>query len=355
MNKFFIFLLASLFFHLTLISVITNLDSLIPNNSSYYRRIVDITQRKLPSKIEVISSSRLKEVKEKIKDLEKIRTVGKEDGRENIFTVPSSKKIPPTNGVRPKPPAIVVKGSAIKTSPKRPSTKQANQQLSHSSDKKLDPNSLDKSSSKNLDISKLKFKLSDSKKSLYHSNSNSLLKNIKQQALAEKNISNLGPQNLFPDTSTINLKKALNIEYNPTLFESSNVPTLPQNLNLNMKLESPKGVDLDKLNSLELKLYSFNLRVFKSYISAIYRSYEEYKLQNPHVDFDQVPSQSMLASVTYNVKGNIERIRFLRNSPDDRLQNLFQRALERNNVQNPPKEIVSNGEFNLRYELLINP
>ncbi|MBF0312209.1 MAG: hypothetical protein HQK50_02625 [Oligoflexia bacterium] len=264
----------SLLWHLLMFSLISNFES--------YIQFFKIKTDKLKHSTAPIAITSIpKEELFKLKQQKRMHTVGKDDGKKNIFTIPLQNKatpfIPPT------------KHKIVKSKPSQEIFK-------------------DNQATRTISLADLQTRLNEAEKT-----------------------------HLSPSTSAVS------------------IPQLPRNLNLDIRVEVPEGVDLDKLNEIELKFYGFNLRVFRSYVSAIYHAYEDFKLASPHVNFAQMSRQSLLASVTYNVNGGIEHISFIRSASDDRLQAMFQRALENNSVQNPPKEIVENGRFQLRYELVVNP
>jgi hypothetical protein len=125
---------------------------------------------------------------------------------------------------------------------------------------------------------------------------------------------------------------------------------------INIKFEVPKGVKLDELNKAELQFYSFQRRTAINYVNTFYRNLNDFNTQNPHLEFPMVNKpERMTGRVTYDLNGNIVRIKMVRWTEEEKLQDFFLEILQDlNKLPNPPKAIVKDGEFTIYYSLNIN-
>lgn len=127
-----------------------------------------------------------------------------------------------------------------------------------------------------------------------------------------------------------------------------------RNLNSGVQIEMPKGYPLDKLNSLERKFYSFQLRVYKAYIYSLLN--QAYHRQTPSYPFPFIKKPTrLMAKVHFDQDGNLLRIQTLKMGDNKDLQDVFTAALDDIRVlPNPPREILDkNGEFAIHFILQI--
>ncbi len=123
-----------------------------------------------------------------------------------------------------------------------------------------------------------------------------------------------------------------------------------------VNVEVPKGVLESELNEYELVYYAFQKRTAVSYVSSFYKKLDQFKLQNPHLNFPMTTQQKKLTGrVTYDAKGNIVRIKMIKWSDSKHLQDFFEGVLREMNVlPNPPDTIVEDGEFTVFFSLNLN-
>lgn len=108
-----------------------------------------------------------------------------------------------------------------------------------------------------------------------------------------------------------------------------------------VQIEVPNGVPLDQLNTVERKFYSFKNRVFKAYVYSLLN--QAYTQQTPAYPFPFVKTTTRLyARVTFDSRGNIQRIQTIETGNNPKLQKVFLDALKDiRAIPNPPKEIIN--------------
>ncbi|MBF0299607.1 MAG: hypothetical protein HQK51_12855 [Oligoflexia bacterium] len=348
MKKTITFLTISILAHIFLIMLLIILEMFgISYFKNFHNRWVQKELQKKKITITRIVKNKINKA-EIVKEQEKLKNknVGKEDGVKNIFSAPINKKLSnkeSDSGIKNKNRATPFKTTSSPASPTSPA----------SSTPSLSSLRIVKNDGKYLYEDKRRKK--DQivvKQAIDRNKTEKILREMQFERDQNKTSSNIlsyetKSNQLYLPNSLSSLR--LNKE------DLSVLPSLQEEINLNLRFEVPHGVSFDKLNDEDLKFYSFNLRVFRSYILAVFKSYEDFKRENPHVDLSTVEKQVLVASVVYNLSGKIERISFIQSSNNDKVQAFFQRALEQNNVFNPPKEIIQNGHFYLNYQLIINP
>jgi hypothetical protein len=131
---------------------------------------------------------------------------------------------------------------------------------------------------------------------------------------------------------------------------------LKKTSDVNIQMVVPEGVELDKLNKFELMLYSFQKRTALKYINTIFKNIYDFERKNPHKKFPFTKSgQQMLGKVIYDKDGNIVRIKMLRWTEVESLQNLFVDVLKgMDTIPNPPKPLVKNDQFEMIYGITID-
>lgn len=108
-----------------------------------------------------------------------------------------------------------------------------------------------------------------------------------------------------------------------------------------VQIEVPHGVPLDQLNTVERKFYSFKNRVFKAYVYSLLN--QAYNQQTPSNRFPFTRTSTRLyARVTFDRRGNIQRIQTIETGNNPKLQKVFLDALKDiRAIPNPPKEIIN--------------
>lgn len=126
--------------------------------------------------------------------------------------------------------------------------------------------------------------------------------------------------------------------------------------NVLVELEVPNGVPEDELNKYELVFYSFRKRTALNYVNSFYNELMEFQTSNPHLTFPMTEKQeSMTGRITYDEEGNIVRIKMLKWTDREKLQEFFLHVLKNmNSLPNPPEIIIKDGEFHVYYSLTVN-
>lgn len=127
------------------------------------------------------------------------------------------------------------------------------------------------------------------------------------------------------------------------------------NSNLSISFDPPPGVKFSELNKLEQIFYGFNLRIYNSYVNSLITSHLNYVNANPTAKFQNVRRETLRAVLRFDKNGNVERIKVLRWSQNDDIQNVFQNTLEGiRAIPNPPKAFLSSRDhFDLYFSLVI--
>ncbi len=125
---------------------------------------------------------------------------------------------------------------------------------------------------------------------------------------------------------------------------------------VNMQVEVPEGVAEGELNEYELKFYGFQKRMMEKYISAIMLQVRDFERRHPHKALVPEGKHVMTGRVTFDPQGNIKRIKMVRWSKADGLQEMFDEVLKAmDSVPNPPKLLWDKqGEFTVFYNLTVN-
>lgn len=126
--------------------------------------------------------------------------------------------------------------------------------------------------------------------------------------------------------------------------------------NVLVELEVPNGVPEDELNKYELVFYSFRKRTALNYVNSFYNELNDFQGSNPHLRFPMTEDQeSMTGRITYDEEGNIVRIKMLKWTNKEKLQDFFLHVLKNmNSLPNPPEIIIKDGEFHVYYSLTVN-
>jgi hypothetical protein len=144
------------------------------------------------------------------------------------------------------------------------------------------------------------------------------------------------------------------IQSSPEMNSTNLIKLLDAN-EMNVSFGIPNGIKEDELNTAEMVFYSFKKRLVKNYVSTFFHKLNEFELQNPHKKFPMTDKeQLMTGQVTYDAAGNIIRIKMVRWSEQQDLQDFFLEVLGKlGTLPNPPEEILDNGEFVVFYTLNI--
>ncbi len=179
-----------------------------------------------------------------------------------------------------------------------------------------------------------------------------------------KNIEQVSPSMLVPDTplkakilpnSLRNSNKSLSIRRNKVFkktgkknnFRTSLRKThsnmlLPQT-DIDVNFELPEGVSKSELNKAELVYASFRRRVGITFLSTLFSTYNHYQRIYPHFILPyKGQHETLTARATYDKFGNIKRIKIIKWSKHDTVQNFFQKLMEKMKIiQNPPKSLIN--------------
>ena len=144
---------------------------------------------------------------------------------------------------------------------------------------------------------------------------------------------------------------------------------IPQGLNFSQKSREafdgsmfdlniilPEGIKEDQLNRFEEMFYSFRKRVAEQYINQILLLSATTGNRYPRTSFPWTNKTQMLrAKLTFDSKGNLQRVEHLQKSDSKILQEYFQdvmNTMER--IPNPPRDIINQEEnFELVFGLNI--
>lgn len=148
-----------------------------------------------------------------------------------------------------------------------------------------------------------------------------------------------------------------------TQAQVSNIPIAVQDAMLlektdfNIGISPPEGVSIDQLNSTEKMYYSFQKRIFESYVSSFLTSYQRMLVQRPLLKRDLGGSlHQMTGRIIFDAQGNIVSVKIIKSSLSDEVHLLFEQTLLNiRSMPNPPKTLLSkDGEFSIYYQLMIN-
>ena len=126
---------------------------------------------------------------------------------------------------------------------------------------------------------------------------------------------------------------------------------------LDIQFIPPRGVSEDELNSAEKKFYSFQRRVFLSYVSNFVRAYRKLVRERPLLEeVLRRESHSLLGRVSYDTYGRPFDLEIETDRGQKVVEILLNETLENmDRVPNPPDEILEeDGSFTLYYRLEIN-
>lgn len=125
--------------------------------------------------------------------------------------------------------------------------------------------------------------------------------------------------------------------------------------NFDIRIERPEGVSEDQLNSDEKAFYSFYKRTYMNYVSKLFSTYEEVRVNKPGIDRDFEDKHLLIAKIDYDENGNIITIKILKSSDSDNVHYFFEEALKKLNIPNPPKIFIKKQkQFTIYYQIHIN-
>ena len=132
---------------------------------------------------------------------------------------------------------------------------------------------------------------------------------------------------------------------------------LLNNTDLNLKFDPPKGVSEDELNTIEKIFYGFQRRMILAYYHSLFSAYNKLIRINPRLRHSLEKKRThLIGKIIFDHKGNVLRIKFLKWSHDNHIQELFDETLKGiQSAPNPPKAFVKpDKEFTVYYHLKIN-
>ena len=141
------------------------------------------------------------------------------------------------------------------------------------------------------------------------------------------------------------------------LSSQKDLAVILRNTSLDIKFDPPKGVTEDELNTIEKIFYSFQRRMILGYYYSLFSSYNKLLLSSPQLENSlRKESQHLIGKIIFDHKGNTVRIKIIKWSSDDHIQELFEDTLKGiHSIPNPPRAFVENDEeFTVYYHLKIN-
>ncbi len=140
-------------------------------------------------------------------------------------------------------------------------------------------------------------------------------------------------------------------------FQSQNSNPILSNSQVNFNLEVPKGVALEKLNQFEKIVYGFNSRLQRTFSSSLFRQFAMFIQTNPHFPQLLMNRKEILSGrLTYDKNGNLVRVRTLKGSYYDKLQEAFLNSLnDVSIIPNIPEIVLNeNEQMNISITLEVN-
>ena len=131
-----------------------------------------------------------------------------------------------------------------------------------------------------------------------------------------------------------------------------------KNTSLDLKFETPEGITEDELNTIEKIFYGFQRRMILAYYYSLFTSYNKLLLSSPQLKNSLLKeNQHLIGKIIFDHNGNIVRIKIIKWSSDDYIQELFEKTLKGiHSIPNPPRAFVEDDEeFTVYYHLKINP
>jgi hypothetical protein len=123
-----------------------------------------------------------------------------------------------------------------------------------------------------------------------------------------------------------------------------------------VKLEVPEGVKLDKLNETEMIFYGFQRRMAIQYINTLLGHIDEHNQKNPHQQFPLTTNKEILSGkITFDKEGNIVKVQLVKPTNKQKLDHFFEDVLTNlGPLQNPPDAVINaQGTFSVYYTLTI--
>lgn len=133
-------------------------------------------------------------------------------------------------------------------------------------------------------------------------------------------------------------------------------PTL-NNSQVSVQMEIPKGLKIEKVDQIQNVFYSFQRRISLAYVNSFYNKLSDFEFKNPHLTFPMTNKEITLQAVaTFDLDGNLQKIKMVRWTDRDQLQDFFVNVLDGiQSIPNPPKDIVKEKEtFRVFYTLKLN-
>lgn len=124
----------------------------------------------------------------------------------------------------------------------------------------------------------------------------------------------------------------------------------------NVQFEPPEGIDEDELNSIEKIFYSFQRRTFYNFVTNFLSSYQRIIFSKPHVKrVLETESHHMIGRVEFDQDGHVTSIRIFRPSDNADVTSMFEETLKNMNLPNPPPDLLNiDGKLVIHFHLRIN-
>ncbi|MBL7666084.1 MAG: hypothetical protein JNM93_13190 [Bacteriovoracaceae bacterium] len=152
-------------------------------------------------------------------------------------------------------------------------------------------------------------------------------------------------------------KESLEAEVGQGSFFSQSQSPIFSNTNMNVKVKIPRGINMDRLNQLDLIYTSFIARLSQNFQASFHRNLNSFIFSNPHFP-SHIPNykQELTGLLTYDREGNLMRIQTLRLSDEQMLTDYFMQVLnDVHTIQNLPEPLINDDDnFEVTVNLTLN-
>ena len=118
----------------------------------------------------------------------------------------------------------------------------------------------------------------------------------------------------------------------------------------------PKGISPDEFNTLEKTFYGFRRREISTFYSTLYKKFNESIIRHPQLKEALKGKDRTTLRVIRDSEGNLVSIKVMRAAISDDIHdfmlNVF-KAIPK--IQNVPKELLDDGEYQVYWDIKVNP
>ncbi len=153
-----------------------------------------------------------------------------------------------------------------------------------------------------------------------------------------------------------NIRSFLKNSSHASGLQIENLDPIMAKSDFQISLDLPKGVKLNQLNKKELKFYGFQQRTISSYISSVYKAFNQFSMKNPHINLTRdSDTHKMTGRVQFDKSGNINAIKIIKYSNQKKIREFFIDVLEGIHIPNPPTMILNEDDkFAYYFTLILN-